>query len=502
MSCYRIDNYICDTASNPPRVTLHPAIIRLSTTIVTNLISDPESFPTYQFNFYQYEQLASLIDRQQVFIDYAARLDGITDTTTKNDKPLARLRLTDIRKTDSLVKPQLLATSLIVLGSTEAVQTAEKKVYEKGNTWSCLKHENIIDPNFVLCVNTTITDDTGTATATFFNDAVVSLLGKECEEVVKEGYENEFEVPKSLSEAIGQKKILQIQFEGTPYRRSTHFVVSLLSSPSHQQLLPDSTPPPSTTTSEKAPIQEKVDKPLPDSTPPPSTTSEKAPMQEIVDKPSAKQQLFLEEGSQGLEIIISTEKMIGAGKMKQYTNVLDKPLSKGRQEVSLSGFAYLFSELVQYNQTQVDNIGELERRLEDAGYAVGVRVLELLCHREKGNRRETRLLGILSFVHSTVWKVLFGKVADSLEKGTEHEDEYMISEKELLVNRFISVPKDMGSFNCGAFVAGIVRGVLDNAGFPAVVTAHFVPVDGQQRPRTTILIKFAEEVLRREARLG
>ncbi|CAI9787409.1 unnamed protein product [Fraxinus pennsylvanica] len=188
--------------------------------------------------------------------------------------------------------------------------------------------------------------------------------------------------------------------------------------------------------------------------------------------------------------------------MKQYTNVLDRPLSKGKQEVSLSGFAFLFSELVQYNQTQVDNIAELERRLEDAGYAVGTRILELLCHREKGNRRETRLLGILSFVHSTVWKVLFGKVADSLEKGTEHEDEYMISEKELLVNRFISIPKDMGAFNCGAFVAGIVRGVLDNAGFPAVVSAHFVPMEGQQRPRTTILIKFAEEVLQREARLG
>ncbi|OMO90895.1 hypothetical protein COLO4_18777 [Corchorus olitorius] len=185
--------------------------------------------------------------------------------------------------------------------------------------------------------------------------------------------------------------------------------------------------------------------------------------------------------------------MIGVGKIKQYANVLDKPLSKGKQEVSLSAFAFLFSELVQYNQTQVDNIAELERRLEDAGYAVGARVLELLCHRDKGNRRETRLLGILSFVHSTVWKVLFGKVADSLEKGTEHEDEYMISEKELLVNKFISIPKDMGTFNCGAFVAGIVRGVLDSAGFPAVVTAHFVPMEGQQRPRTTILIKFAEE---------
>ncbi|KAL8502502.1 hypothetical protein ACS0TY_021589 [Phlomoides rotata] len=131
------------------------------------------------------------------------------------------------------------------------------------------------------------------------------------------------------------------------------------------------------------------------------------------------------------------EDMIGVGKIKQYANVLDRPISKGKQEVGLSAFAFLFSELVQYNQTQVDNIAELERRLEDAGYAVGARVLELLCHREKGNRRETRLLGILSFIHSTVWKVLFGKVADSLEKGTEHEDEYMISEKELLVNRFV-----------------------------------------------------------------
>lgn len=30
-------------------------------------------------------------------------------------------------------------------------------------------------------------------------------------------------------------------------------------------------------------------------------------------------------------------------------------------------------------------------------------------------------------------------MADSLEKGTEHEDEYMISEKELLVNRFVKL---------------------------------------------------------------
>eukprot|EP00271_Cylindrocystis_brebissonii_P008640 TRINITY_DN23109_c0_g1_i1.p1 TRINITY_DN23109_c0_g1~~TRINITY_DN23109_c0_g1_i1.p1 ORF type:complete len:198 (+),score=38.68 TRINITY_DN23109_c0_g1_i1:470-1063(+) len=194
--------------------------------------------------------------------------------------------------------------------------------------------------------------------------------------------------------------------------------------------------------------------------------------------------------------------MIGATpRSKQAQNIVDRPLGKGKTEVSLSAFAYLFSEAVQYSQTRVTNINELERRLEDLGYGVGLRMLELLVHREKANRREIRLLGILSFVHSTVWKALFGKVADSLEKSTEHEDEYMISERELLVNRFISVPKDMGSFNCGAFVAGVVKGVLDNAGFPARVTAHFVPVEGQTRPRTTILIKFAQEVLVREVRM-
>ncbi|GLT70444.1 hypothetical protein SLA2020_425250 [Shorea laevis] len=72
--------------------------------------------------------------------------------------------------------------------------------------------------------------------------------------------------------------------------------------------------------------------------------------------------------------------MIGVGKIKQYSNVLDKPLSKSKQE---------------------------------------------------GNRRETHLLGILSFIHNTVWKVLFGKVHFN--------------------------PKRYGTFNYGASVAGIVR---------------------------------------------
>lgn len=43
----------------------------------------------------------------------------------------------------------------------------------------------------------------------------------------------------------------------------------------------------------------------------------------------------------------------------------------------------------------------------------------------------------------------------------------MISDYDLFVNKYISVPRDMGQLTCAAFVAGVVKGVLEGAGFPA-----------------------------------
>ncbi|KAK9835153.1 hypothetical protein WJX81_001806 [Elliptochloris bilobata] len=182
-------------------------------------------------------------------------------------------------------------------------------------------------------------------------------------------------------------------------------------------------------------------------------------------------------------------------------NIVDRPLAKGKSEVSLSAFAFLFSELVQYSQTRVSNIGELERRLEDVGRGVGLRLLETLCHRERGGKRDTRLLDVLKFVHTTLWKYLFGRQARDLEQSNAVDDEYMISDYDLFVTKYISVPKDLGTFTPAAFVAGVVKGVLDGAGFPARVSAHFVAVKGQAKPKTTILVKFEPSVLQRESRL-
>lgn len=113
----------------------------------------------------------------------------------------------------------------------------------------------------------------------------------------------------------------------------------------------------------------------------------------------------------------------------------------GRPEhnVALSAFAYLFSEMVQYQSMRIQTAIELERRLEDSGHSVGLRILELLTHRERQARLEKNVVGVLQvswrsyyiakinmqFVSSHCWQALFGKVADSLERSTENENECM-----------------------------------------------------------------------------
>ena len=143
-------------------------------------------------------------------------------------------------------------------------------------------------------------------------------------------------------------------------------------------------------------------------------------------------------------------------------------------------------------------VSDLGGKLEDMGHRVGERLLDLIVLRERPYRRDTKMVQMLQFVSGTVWKVLFGKPADALEKSAENEDEYHIHESMPVTNRFVSVPKDMGNLNCAAFIAGVVRGVLNSAGFKSTVSAHTVAAD--VGVKTVYLVKFDPEVMAREAR--
>eukprot|EP00928_Gymnodinium_smaydae_P079323 TRINITY_DN63287_c0_g1_i1.p2 TRINITY_DN63287_c0_g1~~TRINITY_DN63287_c0_g1_i1.p2 ORF type:complete len:189 (+),score=55.45 TRINITY_DN63287_c0_g1_i1:179-745(+) len=180
-------------------------------------------------------------------------------------------------------------------------------------------------------------------------------------------------------------------------------------------------------------------------------------------------------------------------------SVYDRPLQKPRSDVSLSAFGFLFCEVVDYCRKKVNFMQELEDRLHELGVPVGARILELYSFREHRSKRETRLLPMLSFIAQTVWKQLFGHQAELL-KGQDNENEYMLHDKALLVNRFISVPQDLGAVDCGAYVAGIVEGMMRSAGMPAAASAH--GIEEAAGGGTTILVRVEESVLARERKLG
>uniref|UniRef100_U5EY29 Trafficking protein particle complex subunit 5 n=1 Tax=Corethrella appendiculata TaxID=1370023 RepID=U5EY29_9DIPT len=173
------------------------------------------------------------------------------------------------------------------------------------------------------------------------------------------------------------------------------------------------------------------------------------------------------------------------------SSILDKPLSRGKNEVSLSCFALLFSEVVQYSQSRVNTISDLQNKLHDLGKDVGARIVDLYFVRERNSKREIKLINMLLFIKTTLWKTLFGKEADKLEHANDDENTYYIIEKEPIVNKFISVPKDKGSLNCATFIAGIVQSVLLYSGYPCQVSAHW-------HKGTTYMVKFEDHVISRD----
>ena len=181
---------------------------------------------------------------------------------------------------------------------------------------------------------------------------------------------------------------------------------------------------------------------------------------------------------------------------------LDKAVTpKGPpREVSQAVFAQLFSQVIHEAQARSSRVDELEEKLATLGAHVGARVAELAPHRSRPGRRETSVVAMLSFIVSVVWKQLFGRAADNLEKSVESPLEYLVVDLGPNVGQWTSVPKGLETLSVAAFAAGVVRGVLEAGGFPVdSVQAHNVPLPS---PRTVIQIRFAPHTIARDHALS
>lgn len=79
-------------------------------------------------------------------------------------------------------------------------------------------------------------------------------------------------------------------------------------------------------------------------------------------------------------------------------------------------------------------------RLETLGYSIGQKLIEMISCRDRATKRETRLVGMLQYVSNVLWKHLFGKAADNLERSMENEDECRFHRLTLSLPRCISPP--------------------------------------------------------------
>ncbi|KAL1956024.1 hypothetical protein VTO42DRAFT_7839 [Malbranchea cinnamomea] len=201
--------------------------------------------------------------------------------------------------------------------------------------------------------------------------------------------------------------------------------------------------------------------------------------------------------------------------------IYDRNLNRSRNaELSRASFAYLFSEMVTYAQRRVTGIQDLERRLNEQGYPLGLRLLDLLLYRSLTGSSSTstltassstsssqptrplRILPLLHLIHGPLWRLLFNRPADALEHSVSPStpNEYMITDNDPVPNTYISVPREMNQLNCAAFVAGIIEGVCDGCGFEAKVTAHNQGTE-MWPGRTIFLVRFGESVMEREKML-
>ncbi|KAK3059007.1 Trafficking protein particle complex subunit 31 [Extremus antarcticus] len=183
--------------------------------------------------------------------------------------------------------------------------------------------------------------------------------------------------------------------------------------------------------------------------------------------------------------------------------IYDRNLNRTKTtEISLASFAYLFNTLITYHHSKSSSVSEIEHRLNRAGYPIGIKMLDLLLYRQppRSATRPTRIVELLQFIHGTLWRALFSRSADALEKSTTKNNEYMIIDNEPLVNTYISIPKEMSQLNCAAFVGGIIEGMCDAAGFSTdAVSVHSAGEGDEMWPGKTIfLVRFKESVVERE----
>lgn len=173
-------------------------------------------------------------------------------------------------------------------------------------------------------------------------------------------------------------------------------------------------------------------------------------------------------------------------------SIYERNLRNSRQDLSISSFSYLLSEICQ-RFLAANKDCNLDLELSKVGEKIGGKYLDLVVFREKLYKREIKHVEMLKFVQGILWKNLFGKAADSLEKIIDSDTSYKLIDKCM---SYLQYSSPHPNFHIGSFVAGIIQGVLKVSSFPCEVTV----MEGNSECEVFFFIEFTRDVLARESK--
>ncbi|KAF0989760.1 hypothetical protein HZS_2080 [Henneguya salminicola] len=89
--------------------------------------------------------------------------------------------------------------------------------------------------------------------------------------------------------------------------------------------------------------------------------------------------------------------------------LFEKSVGKNKFNVSLTLYSQIFCEIVSYFHKKSSTVENLEDLLHKCGVDIGSRLVDILNYKERGSKREIRLLNYLLFLKTSVWKTILLK---------------------------------------------------------------------------------------------
>ncbi|KAK9056589.1 hypothetical protein SSX86_023951 [Deinandra increscens subsp. villosa] len=249
MGCYRIQGYKCIRAPSLMRVARHAAAISMDKSTTITPIADTDEIPRFCFNFIKKADLHNRVDKNDTLTGHI-QLQSTSATVVHIDpnielarsmaesfppieagtpqkrvvfveKPSGRRRraIAALQNEESSI---LAKASYTIEGSITALEAGRgwyypacpkcnKRVPLNTDGYSCIACEQT-DKRYMYCITGTISDGTGSITATLFGNAVASLVGVSCYDMVHEhGHTDDSKMPDMLQSIKGLKRIFMLE---------------------------------------------------------------------------------------------------------------------------------------------------------------------------------------------------------------------------------------------------------------------------------------------------